>query len=168
MSCPYFRMGVVSGHVAPATAPAHSAEHSPAPLVLARCPAAAFAPPVDYAAELRACRSEVLSLCEDINANPILVRAPTHSLPAPQRSGHTQSCGHPCVRPEAPSLLRFYSGFPQPQPRHRQPQLMALSFSLGSPCLARQRHLRLPHQLLAGVRWRQRVHPVRHRAGTRR
>ncbi len=87
MSCPYFRgaagaperaagrVATLAGHVSPEEAPAPAA-------ALSLCPVAALAPArADaYAAELRACRAELLQLLDDVNCNPILVRFSRNSM----------------------------------------------------------------------------------------
>jgi hypothetical protein len=90
MSCPYFRperaagrVATLGAHIAPGAGEAAAggdASRCPhalgggagaAALALSRAPCAAG----DYASELRACRAEVWQLCEEVNCNPILVRA---------------------------------------------------------------------------------------------
>jgi hypothetical protein len=77
MSCPYFRLATVSGHVAPRPGVSQQ-EESDAVVAVQRNPVASspvFRPAgASYVAELKACRAEIMALLEEINCNPILVR----------------------------------------------------------------------------------------------
>ena len=79
MSCPYFRLATVAGHVAPHPVARPAQEEAQGEQqALALCPVAglpSFTPAAGlYVRELKAARSEILALLDEINCNPILVR----------------------------------------------------------------------------------------------
>ena len=79
MSCPYFRLATVAGHVAPHPVARPAQEEAQGEQqALALRPVAglpSFTPAAAlYVNELKACRAELLALLDDINCNPILVR----------------------------------------------------------------------------------------------